>query len=79
MATKRSKSKVAEQEPGVITIELTPEQQEQIRRQSKGNLKIGTLKLRPGLNLRLQELTTTLGAGLKIRQTIANGPDTYWV
>jgi hypothetical protein len=77
MATKRSTSKPAEQEPDVITVELTPEQQALIQRQSKGKVKISTLKLRPDLNLRLQELTIALGVGMKIKQKVAMGP-TYW-
>ena len=77
MAAKRSTSKAAAQEPGVITVELTPEQQAQIQLQSKGKVKITTLKLRPDLNLRLEELTEALGVGKKIKQKVAMGP-TYW-
>ena len=79
MATKRTTStKKPKPEAGVIDIELTPEQREQIKRQSKGKLDLTTLRLRPGLNLRLQELTTVLGAGERIRQTVANGSDGTW-
>lgn len=82
MATKKA-SKPPKAEAGVIDIQLTPEQSDQIKRQSGGKLDIATLRLRPELNLRLQELSTTLsarvGAGLRIRQTIANGGGSYWV
>jgi len=79
MATKKAPSKAMKQEPGVIDIELTPEQREKIKRASKGTLDITTLRLRPDLNLRLQELTTVLGAGERIRQLVLNGQGgLYW-
>jgi hypothetical protein len=81
MATKSKASKASrapKAEPGVIDIQLTPEQIEQIRRQSKGELDLTTLRLRPELNLRLQELNTVLGAGARIRQTVANGAGGLW-
>ena len=75
MATKKPKP-----EPGVIDIELTPEQREQIKRQSKGKLDITTLRLRPDLNLRLQELTTVLGgqARSRLSQGVLNGAGGLW-
>jgi hypothetical protein len=81
MATKRAASKAPKPpkpEPGVIDIQLTPEQTEQIKRQSKGKLDITTLRLRPELNLRLQDLSTTLGAGARIKQSVLNGAGGQW-
>lgn len=79
MAKKRTTStKKPKPEAGVIDIELTPEQREQIKRQSKGKLDISTLRLRPDLNLRLQELATVLGGGARIRQEILNGAGGLW-
>jgi hypothetical protein len=79
MATKRTTStKKPKPEAGVIDIELTPEQRELIKQQSKGKLDISTLRLRPELNLRLQELTTVLGAGARIRQSVLNGAGGLW-
>lgn len=76
-STKKAKLKA---EKGVIDIELTPEQQELIKRQTNGAVDITTLRLRPDLNLRLQELTTVLGAGDRIPQSVANGSGgTWWV
>src|SRR3954469_328558 len=79
MATKTAAPKAPKREPGVIDIQLTAEQREQLKRQSKGTLDISALRLRPELNLRLYELSVVLGAGLKIRQGIANGGGSYWV
>lgn len=81
MATKRATSaKKPKPKAGVIDIELTPEQREQIKRQSKGKVDVSTLRLRPELNLRLNELTTVLGVGTRISQAVANGSDgTWWV
>jgi hypothetical protein len=62
----------------VIDIQLTPEQTEQIKRQSKGKLDVTTLRLRPELNLRLQELSTTIGAGARIKQSVLNGAGGQW-
>jgi len=80
MAAKRATStKKPKPEAGVIDIELTPEQREQIKRQSKGKLDIATLRLRPDLNLRLQELGTVLGDAARIRQSVLNGAGgLYW-
>lgn len=79
MATSRSTApKKPKPEPGVIDIELTPEQRESIKRQSKGKVDISTLRLRPDLNLRLQELTTVLGAGTRVKQTVLNGAGGLW-
>jgi hypothetical protein len=79
MATKRTTStKKPKPEAGVIDIELTPEQRAQIKRQSKGKLDISTLRLRPDLNLRLQELTTVLGGGAKVQQGVLNGAGGLW-
>jgi hypothetical protein len=79
MATKRTTStKKLKPEAGVIDIELTPEQREHIKRQSKGKLDISTLRLRPDLNLRLQELTTLLGGKAKIQQGVLNGAGGLW-
>ena len=80
MATKKAASKKPKPEAGVIDIELTAEQREYIKKQSKGKLDLTTLRLRPDLNLRLHELTTVLGVGRRIRQSVANGSDgTWWV
>jgi len=81
MATKRTTStKKPKPEAGVIDIELTPEQREHIKRQSKGKLDISTLRLRPALNLRMQELAAVVGDGARVRQTILNGAGgQYWV
>ena len=79
MATKRTTStKKPKPEAGVIDIELTPEQREQIKRQSKGKLDISTLRLRPDLNLRLQELGAVIGGGERIRQGVLNGAGGLW-
>ena len=83
MATKRATStKKPAPEAGVIDIELTPEQQELIKKQSKGKLDITTLRLRPDLNLRLQELATVLGGGeaarLRVQQGVLNGAGGLW-
>lgn len=81
MAAKRGTSaKKPKPKAGVVDIELTPEQREQIKRQTKGKVDISTLRLRPELNLRLNELTTVLGVGSRISQVVANGSDgTWWV
>ena len=82
MATKRTTStKKPKPEAGVIDIELTPEQRDLIKRQSKGKLDISTLRLRPDLNLRLQELTTLLGGEafrLRVQQGVLNGAGGLW-
>ncbi len=79
MGAKRATSaKKPKPEAGVIDIELTPEQREQIKRQSKGKVDISTLRLRPELNLRLSELTTVLGSGARVNQSVANGSDGTW-
>lgn len=79
MPAKRMPSvKKPKPEPGVIDIELTPEQRELIKRQSKGKLDISTLRLRPDLNLRLQELGTTLGGGARFAQSVLNGAGGLW-
>ena len=79
MATKRATStKKPKPEAGVIDIELTPEQRELIKRQSNGKVDITTLRLRPDLNLRLQELTTVLGAGARVSQGVLNGAGGLW-
>ena len=79
MATKRATSKKPKPEACVIDVELTPEQREQIKRQSKGKLDISTLRLRPELNLRLQELTTVINARPNLRQGVLNGAGgLYW-
>lgn len=77
-AKKKPSTKKPKPEKGVIDIELTPEQRELIQRQSNGTLDLTTLRLRPDLNLRLQELTTVLGASAIIRQSVANGSDGTW-
>ena len=81
MAAKRGTSaKKPKPKAGVVDIELTPEQREQIKRQTKGKVDISTLRMRPELNLRLNELTTVLGVGGRISQPVANGSDgTWWV
>lgn len=79
MATKRTVSRTPKSESGVIDIELTPEQREQIKRRSKGGLHIAVLRLRPELNLRLRELTGALGVDPKLLQGIANSGGQYWV
>lgn len=78
MAAKKTSSKAPKKEAGVIDIALTPEQQEQIKRESKGKVDISTIRLRPDLNLRLQELSTALGGGLRVRQTVLNGQGGLW-
>jgi hypothetical protein len=76
MATKKASSK-ATKETGVIDIELTPEQRAQIKRESKGKLDISTLRLRPDLNLRLNELTNVVR--LRTAQGVLNGAGgLYW-
>ncbi|HYC92359.1 MAG TPA: hypothetical protein VEO54_24330 [Thermoanaerobaculia bacterium] len=77
-AKKKPATKKPKAEKGVIDIELTPEQQELIQRQSNGALNLTTLRLRPDLNLRLQELTTVLGASSITKQSVANGSDGTW-
>jgi len=78
MATRKAASKAAKPEPGVIDIELTPEQREQIKRETKGKLDLSTLRLRPDLNLRLQELTTVLSRS-RVQQGVLNGEGgLYW-
>jgi len=78
-ATKKAAAKAPKAEPGVIDIQLTPEQTAQLEQQSGGKLSdITTLRLRPELNLRLQELSTALGAGERIRQSVANGGGGLW-
>jgi hypothetical protein len=62
----------------VIDIQLTPEQREQIKKQSKGKIDIATLRLRPELNLRLQELSTSLGGGARVAQSVLNGAGGLW-
>ena len=79
MATKSGASKAPKPEPGVIDIKLTPEQSELIKRQSKGKIDVAMFRLRPELNLRLQDLTRVIDAKLKPAQSIANGGGTYWV
>ena len=77
MATKKAKSKAAKAEPGVINIELTPEQRAQIKRESGGKLDVSTLRLRPDLNLRLNELTNVVS--LRSAQGVLNGAGgLYW-
>ena len=78
MATKKAASKKPKPEAGVIDIELTPEQRAQIKRQSKGKVDISTLRLRPDLNLRLQELGIVIGGGERIRQGVLNGAGGLW-
>jgi hypothetical protein len=79
MATKRTTAtKKPKPEAGVIDIELTPEQREHIKRQSKGKVDISMLRLRPDLNLRLQELTTVLGGGERVSQGVLNGAGGLW-
>ena len=73
MATKKPKP-----EAGVIDIELTAEQREYIKKQSKGKLDLTTLRLRPDLNLRLQELGVAIGGGERIRQGVLNGAGGLW-
>lgn len=72
-AKKAAATKKPKAEAGVIDIELTPEQRDLIKKQSKGKLDISTLRLRPELNLRLQELTTVLGGGAEARARVAQG------
>jgi hypothetical protein len=72
------KTKAPKPEPGVIDIQLTDEQREQIKRASKGKLDLTTLRLRPDLNLRLQELGTVIGAGAKVSQGVLNGAGGLW-
>ncbi|PYQ30348.1 MAG: hypothetical protein DMF56_05910 [Acidobacteria bacterium] len=81
MATKRAASKAPKAEPGVIDIQLTPEQAAQIKRETKGKVDITALRLRPDLNLRLQELTTVLGgadARARFAQSVLNGAGGLW-
>lgn len=79
MATKKTSSKALKAEPGVIDIELTPEQQEQIKRASKGKLDLTTIRLRPDLNLRLRELGNTIGDARLVAQGVLNGAGgLYW-
>ena len=78
MATKKAAYKAPKAEPGVIDIQLTPEQREQIKKQSKGKIDIATLRLRPELNLRLQELSTSLGGGARVAQSVLNGAGGLW-
>lgn len=79
MATKSAAPKAPKSQPGIIDIKLTPEQSELIKRQSNGKLDIATFRLRPELNLRLQELTRVIDSKVKPAQSIANGGGSYWV
>lgn len=83
MATKKASSKASSKAPkkeaGVIDIQLTPEQREQIKRESKGQLDLSTLRLRPDLNLRLQELGTAIGGDrARVAQGVLNGAGGLW-
>ena len=75
---RRASTRKPKPQAGVIDIELTPEQREHIKRQSKGKLDISTLRLRPDLNLRLHALTNVLGGGARIRQAVLNGAGGLW-
>jgi hypothetical protein len=79
MATKSTASGAPKSEPGVIDIRLTSEQCEQIKRQSKGKIDVTFFRLRPEMNLRLQDLTRVIDAKLRPAQSIANGGGVYWV
>src|SRR5262249_12309765 len=73
----RRRRAMATKEPGVIDIELTPEQRAQTKRETNGKLDLSTLRLRPDLNLRLQELTNVVG--LRTSQGVLNGAGgLYW-
>jgi hypothetical protein len=77
MATKKASSKAAKADAGVIDIQLTAEQRAQIKRESGGKLDISTLRLRPDLNLRLNELTNVVA--LRSSQGVLNGAGgLYW-
>lgn len=81
MAAKRTTAtKKPKAEAGVIDIELTDEQRELIKKQSKGKLDISTLRLRPELNLRLQDLTAVIGGADRARfaQGVLNGAGGLW-
>ena len=79
MATNSTASKAPKSEPGVIDIKLTSEQCELIKRQSKGKIDVTMFRLRPELNLRLQDLTRVIDSKLNTAQSIANGGGSYWV
>jgi len=78
-----AKSKAPKAEAGVIDIQLTPEQSAQIKKETKGKVDITTLRLRPELNLRLQDLTAVLGGGgadarARFAQSVLNGAGGLW-
>jgi hypothetical protein len=74
--TSRSRGRVR---PGkAVTIRLTPEQREQIRRASNGRSRISTLRLQPDLDLRLRTLKMTLTQIEKIKLLCLSTSDEVW-